>query len=224
MSPSVPADDTERVRLSGPRTLLVSLAYPALWVGALAVGAVVLLVAGGREVPVGAVVLALLLLAGVVGWRWGTPLRGVVATRTGLLVTGLRDTRFVPYASVASAREDRLQRHRPITVTLREPVAGLDRFVFVPPLRSSLGIDDAHPSAVELLRRLERLRCDECGSPFIQGSSAMPKLCAECAHLLYGSPACPHQFGPGGSCGRCGWDRSRSEYTAKLAAAPAQQA
>jgi len=142
----------------------------------------------------------------------------VVATRTGLLVTGLRDARFVPYASVASARENRLQRHRPITVTLREPVAGVDRFVFVPPHRPLLGINDAHPSTVELLRRLERLQCDECGSPFIQGSTATVKLCAECSHLLYGYPACLHQFDPGGSCSRCGWNQARSEYTSKLAA------
>jgi len=48
----------------------------------------------------------------------------------------------------------------------------------------------------------------------------MAKLCAECAHLLYGSPACPHQFDPGGGCVRCGWNQARSEYTAKLAAPP----
>jgi hypothetical protein len=154
MFPDVPANDTERVRLSGPLTLLFAIAFPALWVGAMTFVAVALLFTGGREAPLGAVLLALVLLAGVVGWRWATPLRGVVATRTGLVVTGLRGARFVPYASVASARESRLSRHRPITVTLREPTGGAGRFVFVPPYRPFIGINNAHPAAVELARRL----------------------------------------------------------------------
>jgi RNase P subunit RPR2 len=214
MPPSVPADDHERLQLSGARW--ASVGIPALLLGTMTFGAVAL-IASGRDGPLGAVVLAVVLLAAGVGWRWGTPLRGVVATRTGLLVTDFRGECFVPYELVASARENRLQRYRPITVTLNEPVGGMDRFVFVPPWRLFLSFNDAHPSAVELARRLPRPRCDECGSPFTQGTAAIDRLCAECAHLLYGYPACQHDLDSTGSCSRCGWDQSRSQYTASLA-------
>jgi hypothetical protein len=216
MAPSVPADDTERVQLSGPLTLVFAVLALVLLLGTMTCVAAAL-VFSVRDIPLGAVFLGVVLLTGGVWWRWGTPLRGVVATRTGLLLSGPRGVCFVPYESVALARESRVQRCRPITVTLSEPLAGMDRFVFVPPNRPFLRFDDAHPSAVALLRRLARLKCDECGSPYIQGSAAMVKLCAECSHLLYGSPACQHQFDPAGACGQCGWNRSRSEYTAKLA-------
>src|SRR5688500_7176318 len=54
-------------------------------------------------------------------------------------------------------------------------------------------------------------RCDECGSGFLRDASAMAGLCPECAHHLYGHPACAHQF-VDGRCSRCGWDGSRSAY------------
>ena len=53
--------------------------------------------------------------------------------------------------------------------------------------------------------------CDECASTFIASASAMDGLCAECAHRLYGYPACPHDFHEG-RCIKCGWDGSVSEF------------
>lgn len=53
--------------------------------------------------------------------------------------------------------------------------------------------------------------CDECGSTFIAARSAMSGLCAECAHQLYGYPACAHDF-ENGRCRHCGWDGSVSEF------------
>lgn len=53
--------------------------------------------------------------------------------------------------------------------------------------------------------------CDECGSTFIRGRSQMSGLCAECAHQLYGYPACAHMFA-NGRCTQCGWDGSVSEF------------
>jgi len=58
--------------------------------------------------------------------------------------------------------------------------------------------------------------CDECGSAFRRDATAMAGLCGECAHLLYGYPACAHQF-EGGACAKCGWTGARSVYTAGLA-------
>jgi ribosomal protein L37AE/L43A len=217
MSPGVPVGDTERVQLSGPLTLSFSIGWVALCLGAMAVVAVAQFLAAGGDTLFGAVLLGLVFVAGVVGWRWVTPLRGVVATRTGILVKGLRGARFVPYASVASVRENQLSRLRTTTVTLREPDGPEVRFAFVPPYRPGLGIHDAHPEVRELLRRLPPSRCDECGSPFVQGSTAMLALCAECSHLLYGYTACRHDFDPGGACRRCGWNGARSAYTSKLA-------
>lgn len=122
---TVPADDAERVPLSGERTQLVSVVFPALWVAALIVAGLGLLRGGGVDAPLGIVLLVLSLLGALVAWRWATPLRRVVATRTGLIVSGLRTRCFIPYATVTSARESQLSRNRTITVTLREPVAGL---------------------------------------------------------------------------------------------------
>ncbi len=160
MPATVPANDTERVPLSGPYTLRLFVAYPALWVGTMAGLAVAALVSRRLEAPLGAALLALLLLAALIGWRYATPLRGVVATRTGLIVTGLRDARFVPYQAVVTVQENRLQRGRPVTVSVREPDGGLSRFVFLPSLRTglALGLDGVHPSVAELLRRLPRPR------------------------------------------------------------------
>jgi len=55
--------------------------------------------------------------------------------------------------------------------------------------------------------------CDECGSGYFPASSQMDRLCPECAHLLYGYPACRHTF-EHGRCAACGWDGSRSAFTA----------
>lgn len=54
-------------------------------------------------------------------------------------------------------------------------------------------------------------RCDECGSGFNPAATRMAGLCAECAHRLYGYPACPHEMSAG-RCMRCGWDGSVSDF------------
>lgn len=53
--------------------------------------------------------------------------------------------------------------------------------------------------------------CDECGSLFCAGMSKMDALCPECAHALYGYPACVHVF-QDGRCLKCFWDGKRSSY------------
>jgi hypothetical protein len=58
--------------------------------------------------------------------------------------------------------------------------------------------------------------CDECGTPYRHGISPMETLCAECAHVLYGYPPCPHSIGPDGRCSRCGWNQARSAYVSKV--------
>ena len=57
--------------------------------------------------------------------------------------------------------------------------------------------------------------CDECGSAFRRERSGMAGLCPECAHLIYGYEACRHAF-EDGRCRHCGWDGSRSAYTASI--------
>jgi len=56
--------------------------------------------------------------------------------------------------------------------------------------------------------------CDECGSLFFRARSQMAGLCAECAHQLYGYPACAHEMA-NGRCTQCGWDGSVSEFLRK---------
>ena len=60
------------------------------------------------------------------------------------------------------------------------------------------------------------LQCDECGSGYLPASSQMSNLCPECAHVLYGYPACRHTF-ENERCSTCGWDGSRSAFTASVA-------
>lgn len=55
--------------------------------------------------------------------------------------------------------------------------------------------------------------CDECGSLFLGSTTKMAGLCAECAHRLYGYPACNHAFADG-SCASCGWDGGVSAFLA----------
>jgi hypothetical protein len=59
--------------------------------------------------------------------------------------------------------------------------------------------------------------CDECGSPFFVSASHMASLCPECAHYLYGTPACAHEL-VAGHCTRCGWNGSESPFVARVKA------
>ena len=61
--------------------------------------------------------------------------------------------------------------------------------------------------------------CDECGSAYAAAASVMAGLCPECAHHLYGCPACEHQM-VAGRCTKCGWDGSVSAYVASLKETP----
>lgn len=62
-------------------------------------------------------------------------------------------------------------------------------------------------------------KCDECGSDFRGSASLMEGLCPECAHHLYGYPACAHRM-VAGRCEKCGWDGSVSPYVASLKETP----
>lgn len=157
MEQEIPADDTERLLLSGrfAQPLSLGLAW-ALAIGLVLAGLAVLR-GGGPEASLAAVLVVLPLVGAVTWWRRGTQLRRVVATRTGLLVAGLTREHFIPYALVEAVREDRLSRLRTITVTLRTPVGGLRRFAFVPPYRR-VGLSNSHPVAAAIAGRLEKSR------------------------------------------------------------------
>ena len=61
------------------------------------------------------------------------------------------------------------------------------------------------------------LICDECGGGYLAKSSQMAKLCPECAHRLYGYPACVHVF-ENGRCTKCHWSGQSSAYLGSDAA------
>lgn len=73
----------------------------------------------------------------------------------------------------------------------------------------------------QTLMTASQIACDECGSTFNRAASEMSALCPECAHVLYGSPNCPHVFADG-RCIRCAWDGSVSAYVESLRRAGAQ--
>ncbi len=58
--------------------------------------------------------------------------------------------------------------------------------------------------------------CDECGSDFYRRATPFSSICAECARQLYAFDGCSHVVIEGRCC-KCGWDGSRSAYTAELA-------
>ena len=57
--------------------------------------------------------------------------------------------------------------------------------------------------------------CDECASAYRDDGKGMVSLCPECAHVLYGLPACGHVF-HAGRCQTCWWDGSKSDFVQKL--------
>jgi predicted RNA-binding Zn-ribbon protein involved in translation (DUF1610 family) len=57
--------------------------------------------------------------------------------------------------------------------------------------------------------------CDECGSPFYVSASQMASLCPECAHYLYGTPLCEHEF-VAGRCTSCGWNGAESAFVSGI--------
>lgn len=70
-------------------------------------------------------------------------------------------------------------------------------------------------NSVNDIHEAENRRCDECGSDYFASTSPMLRLCAECAHWLYGYPHCVHEFSEM-RCSRCGWDGSVSEFLSKV--------
>jgi len=62
---------------------------------------------------------------------------------------------------------------------------------------------------------MNKMNCDECGSPFFTESSKMSDLCPECSSKLYGYENCSHSFEKG-NCRKCGWDGSVSKFLNKV--------
>lgn len=75
---------------------------------------------------------------------------------------------------------------------------------------------ELEPGDRSALPRLNR-QCEECGSSYWAASRSMVSLCPECAHQLYGYPACTHRM-VAGRCQTCGWDGSVSDYVASIKA------
>lgn len=75
----------------------------------------------------------------------------------------------------------------------------------------------AGDDSVPIMRMEHRVTnaCDECGSSYFITASRMAALCPECAHYLYGYPACAHVM-VAGRCESCGWDGSHSAYVAAI--------
>jgi hypothetical protein len=160
--PPVPREDAERVPLSSRLTFFYKLVFPTLWLGGFAIATVVLAVSPASEAhdaPSPLAFLAFLAGGAFLFWRCCLPLRRVVATRTGLLVSSYGREAFVPYPQIASARQNKLLAMGawgPITVTLLSPGPWGSRIVFVPPF--NLDWLEDNPAAVELTRRMAAAR------------------------------------------------------------------
>ena len=76
-------------------------------------------------------------------------------------------------------------------------------------------IDSKSLSKQAISAQDEQSLCDECGSTFTPSKSAYVGLCPECAHWIYGSPACNHEF-LNNKCSHCGWDGSVSKYVESI--------
>jgi len=106
MTRSVPTEDVERVPISREHSpLLFDAMWPAIIAGIFVIMGAGVLIGHRREAPLGVVLILLPLFGALLWWTWGSPMRYVVATRTGLLVSSREDELFVPYDAVAHTRQ-----------------------------------------------------------------------------------------------------------------------
>jgi hypothetical protein len=151
-------DDTHRnaERLSSLLTFIHKFIIPTLWLGGFWLGTVLLVIdpPPGGEHPL--IVAAALVFGAIVFYRWGFPLKRVMARENGLLVSNYRQEIFVPYEQISTVRESKFVNIRPITVQLRSATAFGSRFVFMP--HFALVLFGDHPVATRVRERAEAAR------------------------------------------------------------------
>lgn len=143
-------------RLSSRFTFFYKLILPAVWLAGFGFATAVLVVNPPAIGPSPLLLAALWLLGAAIFLRLGFPLKKVMATESGLLVSNYRREVLVPYDRIAGVRENKWWSIRPITVELRSPCDFGRRFVFMPYHAFVVFAD--HPAATTLRQRADAAR------------------------------------------------------------------
>lgn len=147
---------TERTRLSSGFTFFSKLVVPTIWISAFALETGLTVVNPSPNGPPALLLAIVTLVGAVVFWRWSIPLKKVIATDAGLLVSNFRREVLVPYAQISAVRERCFVSNGLITIELR-PGSPLGRsFFFVP--YSKWVLFSSHPATTLLRQRVEAER------------------------------------------------------------------
>jgi hypothetical protein len=116
-------------RLSSSLTFIYKFVFPTVWLGGFSIGTVVMFVTAKGPAPVFAVatVFGLVLMAAIC-----FPLKSVVTTSDGLLVSNYSEEVLIPYAQIAAVVERKFMNPRTITVWLKTPGRFGKKIVFMP--------------------------------------------------------------------------------------------
>ncbi len=140
--------------LSSRLTFLHKVVLPAAWLGVFGVGTLVLLLRPEQDRQRALAFIVALVVGAFTFWNWGFPLKKVVATDDGLLVSNFRREAFVPWGQIVAIRESKIV--NTITVELGASGAWGTRIVFRPyPAR---GVLASHPAVVLMSERANAAR------------------------------------------------------------------
>jgi hypothetical protein len=142
------------VQLSTRFTFAHKVVLPALWLGGFGIGTVILLLRPEQDRQRTLAFIVALALGAFTFWNWAFPLKKVIATDAGLLVSNFRREALVPYDQIVALRESKIV--NTITVELASRTAWGTTFVFRPyPARGFLG---PHPAVTLLAERANEAR------------------------------------------------------------------
>ncbi len=142
------------MQLSTRFTFTHKVILPAAWLAFFGVGTAVLLLQHSPDRQRVLAFVVALVLGGFIFWNWGFPLKRVIATDDGLLVSNFRRQVLVPYGQVAALRETKIV--NTVTVDLNAPSIWGTRFVFRP--YTARGGLAPHPAVLLLSERVNESR------------------------------------------------------------------
>lgn len=142
------------MQLSTRFTFTHKVVLPAVWLAGFGMGTLVVLLQPAPDRQRVFAFLFALIAGGFMFYSWGFPLKRVIATEGGLLVSNFRREVLVPYGQICAVRENKLV--NTITVELDVPAAWGSRFVFRP--YTTRGFVGPHPAAILLSERATAAR------------------------------------------------------------------
>lgn len=141
-------------QLSSRFTFAHKVVLPALWLAVFGIGTVVLLLRPDADRQRTLAFIVALAVGAFTFFNWAFPLKRVVATGEGVLVSNFRREALVPYREIVAIRESKIV--NTVTVELGSDTVWGRRFVFRPyPARGLIG---SHPAVRLLAERASAAR------------------------------------------------------------------